>query len=84
MINIVTNIPERQEFFAKDVWTGIKFAIVPILEPPRIAPNRIKTPNSLQAFSLLIFSVTNLEVYSRKFSVTFDKDESLDVLRASF
>jgi hypothetical protein len=47
-INMVATSPERHEFLAKEVSTGMKLAIAPIDEPPSIAPMSIKRPRPYQ------------------------------------
>lgn len=54
-------IPERHEFLPNEVSTGIKFAIVPMLEPPIIAQIRMPAPSIRHAFPLFKFSAINRE-----------------------
>ena len=60
-MNRLNMIPERQEFFAKEVSTGIKFAIVPMLDPPMIAQTSIKTPSIRQVFPLVMLAAIRRE-----------------------
>ena len=57
----LTIIPERHAFFANEVSTGMKLAMVPIDEPPMIAQKRMHTPSSRQAFPRFIDEATSRE-----------------------
>ena len=65
---MTTMLPERHAFFANEVSTGIKFAIVPILEPPIIAQTRMATPINRQAFPLFKLSAIRRELADLKVS----------------
>ena len=52
-----TTIPDLQAFFANELLTGMKFASVPIEDPPMMAPIRMNIPRSRQQFPRLMASL---------------------------
>ena len=61
-------MPELHEFFANEVSTGIKFATVPMLDPPMMAETSTQAPSRRQALPLLIVDTTRRELDWRKVS----------------
>ena len=61
MMKMQVTIPDLQAFFANELLTGMKFASVPIEDPPRMAPIRINAPRSRQQFPLMPSLITEFE-----------------------
>ena len=60
-------MPERHAFFAKLDSTGMKLAMVPILDPPKMAQIKTMAPKIFVAFFLLIYWAIALEFSTLKF-----------------
>lgn len=63
-VNITTLRPDRQAFLAKEDSIGMKFARTPIDEPPKIAPPKIKKPNTVAHHYAAADVVISLELLS--------------------
>ncbi len=74
--NILVKKPDRHEFFTKDVFAGMKFAVAPMLDPPIIALTSTQAPKILIKFPLLnCFAIKRDECVLSVTLLAFDEKE---------